>query len=244
MKAIVLCAGKGGRLRPLTDDRPKCLLTFGTKTILECCLENMRSAGIRDVVLVTGYKRELIERLVREKSLDGVAYIHNAQYDGTNTAVSFNLALKVMDDDFILANGDVLFDKEILNDLVRHPDPHCIVVDTDISLAREEIKVLARDGRVEKINKELDPELCLGEAIGLYKVGRELIPDLTRIFDELERRGEFHHFFEKGFERICEGDGDGRFFALSLTSGRPWVEIDTPEDFDYARREIFPKICR
>jgi choline kinase len=243
MKAIVLCAGRGGRLRPLTDDRPKCLLAFGDRTILECCLDKMKSVGIRDVVLVTGYKKEMIEQLVLEKSLNGVAYVHNADYAGTNTAVSLNLALKVVDDDFILANGDVLFDAEILGDLLRYPGPHCIAVDTDIPLDREEIKVIARKGRVAKIGKDLDPEHSLGEAIGLYKVGRGLIPDLIRIYDDLECRGEFHHFFEKGFERVCEEGGDARIFGLSATAGRPWVEIDTHKDFDYARREIFPRVC-
>jgi len=243
MKAIVLCAGRGGRLRPLTDDRPKCLLAFGNRTILECCLDKMRSVGISDIVLVTGYKKEMIESLIREKSTDGVVYVHNVDYAGTNTAVSLNLALKVVDDDFILANGDVLFDVEILGDLLRYPHPHCIAVDTDIPLDREEIKVIARDGRVAKIGKELDPKLSLGEAIGLSKVGRGLIPDLIRIYDDLERRGEFHHFFEKGFDRVCAEGGNGRFFGLSATAGRPWVEIDTHEDFDYARREIFPRVC-
>lgn len=244
MKAIVLCAGRGNRLRPLTDDRPKCLLSFGGQTILGCCLESMQAAGIRDVVLVTGYRKELIEGFIREKSIEDVIYVHNDRYEITNTAASLNLALKVIDDDFVLINGDVLFALEILVDLIRHPAPHCVVIDTTISLDHEEIKVIARNGRVEKISKELDPKLSLGEAIGLYKVGRELIPDLVRIFDRLEQRGEFHHFFEKGFERICEDGGDGRSFALSSTSGRPWVEIDTHEDFNYAQREIFPRIYR
>jgi choline kinase len=244
MTAIVLCAGRGKRLRPLTSDRPKCLLSFGSRTILECCLENVQAAGIRDVVLVTGYKEERIERFIRNRALGEVTCVYNDRYDRTNTAVSLHLALKVIDDDFILINGDVLFDRGILVDLIRHPAPHCVVVDTGMSLDHEEIKVMARNGRVEKISKELDPKLSLGEAIGLYKVGRILIPDLISIFDGLERRGEDHHFFEKGFERVCEEGGDGRFFGLLPTSGRPWVEIDTHEDLDYARREIFPRLCR
>jgi choline kinase len=243
MKAIVLCAGRGNRLRPLTDERPKCLLSFCGKTILECCLEYVGASGIRDSILVTGYRKELIEGYILRKSLNNVTYVYNDRYESTNTAVSLNLALKVIEDDFILINGDVLFAREILVDLIRHPARHVIVVDTTNSIDQEAIKVIDRNGRVEKISKELDPKLSLGEAIGIYKVGRELIPHLIRIFDRLEQQGEFYHFFEKGFEKICEGGGDGQFFAISFTSGRPWIEIDTHKDFDHARREIFPRIC-
>jgi choline kinase len=243
MKAIILCAGMGGRLRPLTENRPKCLLTFSGRTILECGLENFAAAGIDDVVLVTGYRRDLVETLAREKAGGRVSFVYNGRYAETNTAASLNLALKVMDDDFILANGDVLFDASILNDLVRSPAAHVIAVDAAIKLDWEEVKVVAPDSRVEKIGKELDPRECLGEAIGLNKVGRGLIPDLRTIYDELERKGETRHFFEVAFDRICRAEsGQGRDFRVVLTRGRPWAEIDTLEDFEYARREIYPRL--
>lgn len=244
MKAVVLCAGRGGRLLPLTKDRPKCLLQFGEKTVLECCLENLKSEGIEDVVLVTGYKTEAVEALVREKGYQHASFIVNERYAVTNTAYSLNLALKRMDADFILINGDVLFDRAILEGLLKHPAGNCIAVDPDIPLDAEEIKVKAADGRVEKISKEVDPGQSLGEAIGLYKISRGFIRELSRIYDDLERRGENHHFFEKGFEEICRRSaGDGRSFGIFLTDHRPWVEIDTVEDFLYATREVFPKLC-
>jgi len=215
---------------------------FGRRTILECCLENLKSSGIRDAVLVTGYKKELVESLVKERSYDRISFVYNENYARTNTAFSLNLALKAMDDDFILINGDVLFDRSILEDLIRHPELNCIAVDSDIALDEEEIKVIASDGHVKKISKELDPRKSLGEAIGLYKIHCGLIADLIGIYNSFEARGEFHHFFEKGFERICELGGKARSFGIALTRRRPWVEIDTIEDFEYAKREIFPKI--
>ena len=244
MKAVILCAGRGGRLFPMTKDRPKCLVRFGDKTILEYCLENLNSVGIRDVLLVTGYKKEAIETLVREKKYHQVSFVYNEKFSITNTAYSLNLALKEMDSDFVLINGDVLFDKAILQGLLRHPDKNCIVVDPRIALNTEEVKVRASHGRVEKISKEVYPEQSLGEAIGIYKISRDLIQELSRIYDYLERHGELHHFFEKGFEAICDQPSrDGRYFGIFLTDERPWVEIDTIEDYLYARREIFPKLC-
>ncbi len=244
MKAIILCAGKGGRLRPLTDDRPKCLLAFGTRTILDVALEHLGSAGISDVVLVVGYHEDLVRRLYAGRPGVNISFVSNGDYAATNTAVSLRLALEGMDDDFVLINGDVLFERGILADLIAHPSSNCVAVDADIPLDHEEIKVIASDGRVERISKELDPRRSLGEAIGLYKVGRGIIPGLKAIYEELERKGECRHYFEKGFERICEEPGGAdRAFGLSLTRGRPWVEIDTIEDFAHAQREIYPRIC-
>lgn len=243
MRGIVLCAGRGGRLSPFTDQTPKCLLSFGGKTILERCLEGLRKAGIGEIFLVTGYHRELIERFVRDRGIEGIAFVVNEAYARTNTAVSLNLALKRVSSDVVVVNGDVLFDPSILAELVALPVSHGAAVDADISMDGEEVKVIVRGGRIVRIGKDLNPKDSLGEAIGLYKIGRDSIADLIRIYDELEAKGEMEHFFEKGFD-ILNGRGAGadRSFGVFLTRGRPWVEIDTPEDYRHAERDIAPRL--
>ena len=181
---VILCAGRGARLGDLTAGRPKCLLPLAGRTILEWSLMNLRAAGIGDVVLVTGFRRDLIEEFLAERAEAGVTCVQNDRYATTNTAVSFNLALRVLDMDILLANVDVLYDPAILEDLVRHPVANCVAVDTDVHLEAEEVKVVVRDGRVAEIGKDIDPGRCQGEAIGLYKVGRGLIGDLRRIYDD------------------------------------------------------------
>jgi len=240
---IILCAGRGGRLRPLTDDRPKCLLAFGGSTILERCLDNLRAVGVGDIILVTGYRSELIERLVDERGYAGVSFVRNPDFARTNTAVSLNLALKRVDADVLVVNGDVLFDRSILADLLARSDSLDAAVDAEISLDGEEVKVAARNGRIEKIGKHLDPRESAGEAIGLYKIKRDVILDLIRVYDALEERNEFHHFFETGFDDLQNG-GRARAaaFGLALTAGRPWIEIDTLEDFRNAERLIAPRL--
>ena len=235
----------GRRLRPLTEDRPKCLVEVGGKTILEACLANLDAAGVDEIVIVTGYKSELVERLALDKCRMPVTFVRNEEFVRTNTAVSLNLALKRLDSDFVLVNGDVLFDRGILDDLLRDPARHCLAVDPDVALDGEEVKVIVRDGRVEEVGKDADPALSLGEAIGLNKIGRDLVPELVAIYDGLEKRGEVGHYFEKGFDVICgRGAADGRAFGVCLTGRRPWVEIDTLEDYEYAVREIAPRLYR
>ena len=238
MKAIVLCAGKGGRLRPLTEDTPKCLLEIGSKTILERILESLGGAGIQETLLVVGFRQDRVRDLAREKGINGIGFVVNEKYESTNTAYSLRLALIRMDSDFLLINGDMLFDGLILQDLIRHPQPNCVVVDRRIRLAAEEVKVQAIDGQVLKIGKYLKPEESLGEAIGICKFSREVIPALSAVFDDLECKGELHHYFEKGIERLCE---DSVRFGILLTE-KPWIEIDTPDDWDYASRKIQPML--
>lgn len=236
---VVLCAGRGGRLRPRTDDRPKCLLRVGGREILGRCLDNLSRSGVARAVLVTGYRAEMIEAFVRAGKWTGVRFVANPEFASTNTAVSLHAALRDVSSDVILINGDVVFHAGLLADLLAAPESNSVVIDTAIALNAEEVKVVARDGRVVRISKDLDPAACAGEAIGLYKIGRETIPDLLRAYEELEGLGERMHFFEKGFEMVC-GDGRGRTFGLVGTDGRPWVEIDTPEDFAYAQRSVAP----
>ncbi len=245
MRAVILCAGRGQRLRPLTDERPKCLLELGGRTILERCLSAMRGAGLRDFLLVTGYRAEMVEAEARRCLPEGgAAFISNPDFEETNTSVSLRIALNASPGrDCLQANGDVLFDPALLDDLLRHPAPNAVVVDEAGPLGAEEVKVTVRDGRVARISKRLDPDICLGEAIGLNRIGAATAAELVRIYEDFEARGERSHFFEAGFDRLAAGDPGGRHaFGLVSTAGRAWIEIDTPEDFEHARRDIAPKL--
>jgi choline kinase len=240
LEAIVLCAGRGTRLLPLTADRPKCLLPVRGKTILEHILDNLKEAGISPVHLVTGFKRGQIEALVREGNYSDVDFVFNPDFADTNTAWSLNLALKAVDADVVLLNGDVFFDPEILRELLHNPHSNCVVVDGDIALDSEEVKVIADPGgaRVLRIGKDLDPGACLGEAIGINRISRDYSRLLIPEFNALERKGERRHFFEAGIDRLVRA---GREFSIHRTR-RPWVEIDTHEDYRNAREQIYARI--
>jgi len=238
MKAVILCAGTGKRLFPLTKDKPKCLLKFGERTILERIIDDLKACGTEELFLVVGFHRERIEHLVEVRGYDGIRFVVNERYASTNTAFSLNLALKHMDSDFILINGDMLFDGEILEDLIRHPEKNCVVVDNTKASHEEEVKVTVSDNRIKDISKEIDPDCCAGEAIGINKISAEAVRELSLIFTELEQKQEYQHFFEKGIEEFCANHGR---FGFLLTE-RPWVEIDCPADFEYAQGEIYAKL--
>lgn len=238
LKAVILCAGQGRRLAPLTENRPKCLLPVGDKTILEHILDNLEDANIAEVILVTGFKRQLVKNLVNGKRNGRIRFVLNERFSSTNTAYSLNLALRTVDSDFILINGDVLFDKGILMELIDHPQKNCVVVDRRVALNEEEVKVIADDNKVKRIGKELRPEDCLGEAIGINKLSGEIIPSLRDVFDDLEARKEHHHFFEIGIDRLIPR---AVLFGVHLTE-RAWIEIDTIEDYRSANNEIYRRL--
>jgi choline kinase len=238
MKAVILCAGRGVRLLPLTEDTPKCLLEFGPKTLLEYAIESFKNEGIEEILLVTGFKEESIRALVERRGFSHIKYVRNSDYLKTNTAFSLNLALKHMDDDFIQINGDVIFDPTILSDLLGHPEKNCVVVDNSIDLDMEEVKVIGLNGIISRIGKDLDPSKCMGEAIGINKIARDTIPRLSQEFDALEKKGELNHFFEKGFDLLSDKTDS---FGILLTD-KLWTEIDTLNDFNHAKNEVYAKL--
>jgi len=240
MKAVVLCAGRGIRLLPYTQEVPKCLLKIGPKTLLEYIIENFKTVGIDKIWLITGFQEEKIKTLIRSQGYSDIKTLTNPYYLRTNTAFSLNLALKQLDDDFILINGDVIFDRTILIDLLNHPQKNCVIVDNSINLDKEEVKVSAQNGVISRISKTLNPSKCIGEAIGINKISSDTIMPLAKEFDLLEQKGENNHFFEKGFDILAHKNYP---FGILLTN-KPWTEIDTQDDFDYAKNEIYTKLNR
>ncbi len=202
----------------------------------------MRGAGLTDILIVTGYRSGAVEAEARKTGGAEPIFVANPDYESTNTAVSLGLALRASPGlDCIQVNGDVVFDDGLLHELLRHPAANAVVVDDSGRLAAEEVKVEARNGFAMRIGKHLAPADCLGEAIGLNKISAATGLELVRIYEELEARGERTHFFEAGFDRLLDRADDGRHaFGLVLTAGRPWVEIDTPEDYQHARNRIAP----
>ena len=122
MNAIILAAGKGERLRPLTENKPKCLVSLFGKTLLEWQVETFHNQGIHDITIVTGYKSDLINNPELKK-------IENKNYDSTNMVETLFCAQSELKESTIVSYGDILFDKEILKKLVNDTNDFSVVVD-------------------------------------------------------------------------------------------------------------------
>lgn len=162
MKAIILAAGKGNRLYPLTKEIPKALLKLNGETILEHQIQNLRGCGINEIVAVTGFQANKI----KESGGPNILYIHNPSYESTNNLVSLWFARNEMDGDFIFLDGDVVFDRQILEELLQMHQDICLVVDRKACI-EEDMKVKVKDELIIEINKSMDSSEVYGEFIGI-----------------------------------------------------------------------------
>lgn len=230
--AVILAAGIGSRLSPLSDDCPKSLLRVGGSAILERMIRNCLSCGISQFVLVLGHRADQIKQFV-DKTFRGirVTYVINDRYRETNTGYSLMLAAPAIGGaEFIKFDADVVFDTKILRGLLDSDLPNLLCIDRNIALADEEVKVIADDQmRVTDIGKSVDPSLALGESIGIEKISAKTGPLL---FAELglmmEDATHARAYYEAAYARLV--GKDTTFYALDIT-GLNWTEIDTAEDY-------------
>lgn len=233
MKAVILAAGVGSRIRPLTDNCPKSLLRVNGKTILEMMVSHIRDSGcIDEVVFVLGYMQDVIRAYVKETFPDIKAqFVINDKYTTTNTGFSLMLAENfVGGSSFIKFDADVVFDKTILDKLAAGPQRNCLCIDKNIHLAAEEVKV-AVDGenRVLRASKTLSPAEAAGESIGIEKIdGLTAYPLFLELRTMMKDYKNHQKYYEAAYERLIAKNVP--FHALDIT-GLKWVEIDTETDF-------------
>jgi choline kinase len=238
MRGIILAAGKGSRLNGTIGDKPKCLLRVGGKTLVERQIETLKAVGITDIAVVVGCQAEA----VRHSCGARITYIENSRFAQTNSLYSLWLARPLLYDGFVVMNCDVLFHPQMLSDLVtcRHEDALLIAYqDDDMQpLGDEEMKIKVRRGRVADISKTLAPEDADGENVGVVKFGRTGARLLAGLLDQRVASGGLRDWAPKAF-------GDfARVRPLHVVGTRnyPWTEIDFPEDYERAVREILPAI--
>jgi choline kinase len=236
VRALILAAGTASRLRPLTENTPKCLLKVGDKNLLERTIGALSTNGVHDLTIVTGYLCEQIERFVSE-SFPGlhIKFIYNERYESTNNIYSLWLAKSSMrGDDFLLLDSDILFDKKLITVLLNSPAPDALALNRH-PLGEEEIKVIADAcNRAAEISKTCDIRAAVGESIGIEKISSSYAEAL---FDELdvmiEKENLENLFYEKAFERLIP---KGKMFEIVDTTGIFSMEIDTLEDYREAQK--------
>ena len=243
MKAIILAAGASKRLRPLTDDIPKCLIQIGEKPILEYQLDAVDAAGIKEVVIVVGYLKHMIQEHVGTsyRNISSITYIENPDYDTTNTIYSLYLARDAFrGHDFIYFNADVLMHADIVNGLVRHEGGNVLAVDY-VSCGEEEVKFATNtENRIIKLGKYISNEEAEGEFIGVAKFGQGITGFFIDRLKHYSEKGQKNLFFEKAVEDVLIED---TFYPLDV-SHIPSIEIDYPEDLEKAKNKIYSEMMR
>jgi len=238
MRAIILAAGKGSRLSGVAGDIPKCLMKIGGSTLIERQVQALRSAGIKDIIIVVGYGADLVRAACGIKA----RYINNARYHQTNSLFSLWMAKPFLTDGFVVMNGDVLFHPQLLNNLLSLRAEDALLISycdkASTPLGDEEMKVEVSNGNVIDITKRMNARRADGENVGIVKFGPAGARLLVEKMDRLIAAGAHRDWAPRAFREFAL---ERPLKALS-TSGFPWIEIDYPEDYYRARDEILPLI--
>lgn len=239
MKAVILAAGVASRLRPLTDNSPKCLLNVGDKSILERTVDNVVAYGIKQIVVVTGYLREMIEGFLLEKYPKvNFTFIFNEKYDSTNNIYSLWMTKEeLLGHDMLLLDSDIVFDGKIIGQLLNSGHENCLAVRSDQKLGKEEIKLLLDDdGSIKEIGKVIDPNSAMGESIGIEKFDKKFVWHLFAILDiKILDKHEVNIFYEAAFQDAL--NNGVKIYPVD-TENYKCMEIDTLDDFETARELV------
>ena len=238
MIGLVLSAGAGRRLRPLTDALPKSLLSVSEdSTILDIALHNLVAVDLRDVVVVVGFAATAIEE--RKEALERrhgarITLVHNDKAEVWNNAYSLWTAREYMADGALVVNGDTVHPVSVEQTLlsVRGPDV-LLAVDTDKRLAEEEMKVIAdSDGNVRSITKLMDPALAYGEYIGASLIEPHAAGPLAEALEATWQHNP-DLYYEDGYQEMVDRGHVVGTAAIGM--GVPWVEVDNHDDLSRAR---------
>lgn len=223
MKAIILAAGIGSRLGN-SGPKPLTRLING-ESILQRQVSFLSDyIGVNNIMVIVGYKKELIM-----ESFPRLLYVYNHYYDTTNTSKSLLLGLKhITKEDVLWLNGDVVFEKELLVQIINSPQS-CMAVNTN-SVGDEEIKYnISKDGLIKEVSKEVKQPL--GEAVGINKI---IAKDLNQFIRTLENCKD-QDYFEKGIEFSIQR---GMKIIPEDISQYLCIEVDFKEDLSFVNKEL------
>ncbi len=245
MKAIMLAAGVGARLGVASEKhKPKVLLSFGGKSLLQYHIEILMRRGLDELVLGVGYRHREIEREIATLGAGKfVRTVFNEDYEEGNI-----VTLWTMRDELrcgapvLLMDADVLYDETLVARLVNSRHPNCLLLDRDFVPGDEPVKICVRDGEIVEFRKWLsaDFDYC-GESVGFFKLSAEAAGKIIAQTELYIGQGRRHESYEEAIRDVLLTSPRG-VFAFEDITGAPWTEIDFAADIERANAEVLSRI--
>lgn len=240
MQALILAAGMSTRLLPLTIKKPKTLLKLDGEEILGRILNKIEISGINDIHMVIGHGANTIKGYIKKikskyPSLS-FNFIFNPHYNQQGNIYSLYLANRIFNQDFILINSDVIFEKGILMRLINSHYSNALVVNDQKKLTTEAMKIIIdhNTNRIKRISKNINIAKANGEYIGIAKISKKINTDLISALKRQMVRNKLS-YYEDGLQLLI--NQGTRFYKIS-TQGLPWMEIDTHQDLLRAKKLV------
>lgn len=246
MKAIILCAGQGRRLLPFTEEEPKCLLSVdGDRSVLELQLRALARCGITQGTIMVGFGADRVEHFLATHPIPGlnVRTRYNPFFATTNNLVTCWAASAEMVGDFVLLNGDTLFDPEVPRLLLTSPEaPVTLVINRKAEYDDDDMKVTLNGGRkLKAVGKTLPRFAVHGESIGLMMFRGIGVPAFRDALDVAIREPEaLQMWYLSVINSLCPSS----LVETVSMEGLWWAEIDTCEDLAKVRAHFMSRPSR
>lgn len=235
--ALLLAAGTGSRLFPLTKNSPKCLTLVNKKSILERLVNNLKKQGFKRLVIVTGFQKDRIQEFLETKSGDlTIEYIHSSLYRTTNNIYSLWMAREVINEPFVLLESDLVFNTSLLDNMLF---PDRIAVARMQPWLNGSTVTISSSGQVKRfqIGNSSHIEEIKYKTVNIYSFSLSSWIAIVERLNEFISAGKVNCYYEAVFAEMVADNS----FSLQAVSfdNKPWYEIDTIEDLAEAE-ELFP----
>ncbi len=244
MTGLVLAAGTGKRLAPLTDDRPKGLIEIGGRSLLARLLDGLQAAGVDETALVVGYKQDMIRDALGPSHRGmPLRYLVNPAFEQGPRLSLWVGRHELAAGTVILADGDILFHPALLDAVARHRAPNVFLAEPAFEDTGEEINLYARGPWAVALRRGVtglpaERYDSRAEWVGFAKIGRAAGAELAAILDGMVRDGRIDGDYEAALDALLPRHP----FATCSTEGLPWIEIDFPQDLEAAEADILPRL--
>ena len=245
MKMIIVAAGQGKRLRPLTDNKPKCMVEYHNKPIIDYILDVASECNIRDVAIVNGYKKQVLEKYLENRD---ITFFTNEKFDTTNMVSTLFNAKKFMDDDIIISYADIIYKKEILEKLITSNEDFNVVIDKDwrtlwslrMENPLEDAETLrVVDGNIIELGKKPNNyDDIEGQYIGLIKISKSTMARVTAFYESLDK-GKLYDgqvYDNMYMTSLIQMIIDNLLDVKPVFINGGWIEIDSVKDMENYNR--------
>lgn len=239
MKAIILSAGEGSRMRPLTLTKPKTMLPVAGKPIMQYNIESLRKNGIKDILLIVRYKREMVKDYFGDGSDFGVNITYKMQKDFLGTANAISYGKDFIEDSLIVLNGDIILDDEIIKDFIKKyeeskPDTLMLLTEVEDPSAFGVVEI--EDGNirsiVEKPKKEEAPSNLVNA--GIYVFNEDIFDKIDKT--EISKRGEYEIT-----DSVALQIKDGKT-VMGHKTDKDWIDVGRPWELIEVNEELISNI--
>lgn len=234
MKAIILSAGQGSRLGHMVDDRPKCLIDFNGRSLLDRQLDTLEANGVHEAVVVTGFHDELVNQSIAARTGGPkVRTIYNPFYKVADNTGSLYMAREELSGDCLVWNGDTLVSNALMSRVVDDDRSGiCVTIDRKESYDEDDMKVVEEGGRLKAIGKRLDLGTVNAESIGLLAFRAAGAERFREAIEQAMRTPEGTTiWYLRVINQLAQGSD---VWTLDI-DGEEWGEVDFPADVEAAR---------